>query len=395
MTESDNNNDNDNSAGDGNNNKPSSSEETIEKAFGLLKEAKALESSKEFWNATSKYIEAQQILQLLADEATVAATAAESTNEDDKSKEEQERIAKLYTTKANEYWSHSRQCLIKAMEQEKIKDDNDATNNNGETTLLSLLDDDQAQKRNRTFITLFSRPTATTAKEETTMNDAQKKDDTASVLDQQWSIEERLQELNKSLPSGFKTSEERMAEINKGLNKLGLSLYTQKEPFSASKFQDTIPKSEDEQIDEIMAQAQDEAALENQQMGGGGSTTRKSKTNDDSDDDDDLSLDDDDQDEPGDELLEDDQLAIKKIRKRIVKAQIKMVELVAILDEAKATKDKQYQKEKEINANDDDESSVDEDVVASDLLIPGKKKLKSAKRDLKKALLAWEEDLMV
>ena len=408
MTESDNNNDNNNSAGDGNNNKSSSSssssEETIEKAFGLLKEAKALESSKEFWNATSKYIDAQQILQLLADEATIAATAAETTTNDgnqEKSKEEHERIAKLYTTKANEYWSHSRQCLIRAMEQEKVKDDNDATKNNGETTLLSLLNDDQAQKRNHTFITLFSRPTATTTKEETTMvnDDNNKEENTASVLDQQWSIEERLQELNKSLPSGFKTSDERMAEINKGLNKLGLSLYTQKEPFSASKFQDTIPKSEDEQIDEIMAQAQDEAALENQQMGDGGSTTMKSKTNkkddSDDDDDDDLSLDDDDQDEPGDELLEDDQLAIKKIRKKIVKAQIKMVELVAILDEAKAAKDKQYQKEKEVNVNDDDESSVDEDVVASNLLLPGKKKLKSAKRDLKKALLEWEEDLMV
>jgi hypothetical protein len=384
-----------------------SSEETIEKAFELLKEAKALESSKEFWNATAKYIESHQILQFLADEATLAAAsaAAAASNDDDngKSKAEQEQIAKLYTTKANEYWSHSRQCLIKAMEQEKTKDDN--TKNNGETTsLLSLLDDDQAQKRNHTFITLFSRPIK---KEETitkTLVDDTGKD-TTSVLDQQWSIEERLQELNKSLPSGFKTSEERMAEINKGLNKLGLSLYTQKEPFSSSKFHDTIPKSEEEQIDEIMAQAQDEAALDKQQMVGAAvSTTMKSNnyTNNDDSDSDDGDSDDDDKDEPGDELLEDDQLALKKIRKRIVTAQIKMVELVALLDEAKVANDKRYQqKEKEINVNNDDDdddnddSTKDEDGAVSNVLIPGKKKLKSARRDLKKALLQWEEDLTI
>jgi hypothetical protein len=247
---------------------------------------------------------------------------------------------------------------------------------------------------------LFSRPIPTdegAGRDQVGVDDGGGDGDKGTLLDQQWSIEERLQELNNSLPSGFKTSEERMAEINKGLNKLGLSLYTQKEPFA--RFHDAVvPKSDDEQVEEIMAQAKDEVELE-RHLGSvaASATARPSDSYEDGDDDDD---DDDDADQPGDELLEDDQLAIKKIRNRVIRAQIKLVELVALLDEAKAAKDGQYKEEKEAsvaNHDDDDDSNDDDDddSAVSNLLTRGKKRLRSAQLDLRKAMRHWEEDLMV
>ena len=183
---------------DGNNGgdpKPSP-EDSVERAFELLKEAKALESSSEYWKASEIYVKAQQLLQSLADEAA-------QTTSDQENYEEQQQIAKLYSDKAQEYFSQSRQCLIQAMEQEKKQDD---TADKTAGPSCSSIDDDQAKTRNQTFTTLFSRPIAAA---EVVPEVAQK-----DMIDQQWSIEERLQELNKSLPSGFKTDDERIAEIN-------------------------------------------------------------------------------------------------------------------------------------------------------------------------------------
>ena len=59
----------------------------------------------------------------------------------------------------------------------------------------------------------------------------------------------------------MKTSEERMDDLNKGLNRLGLSLYPQKQPFERF-MKEEMPKDEDEQVEGIMAQARDEVAIE-------------------------------------------------------------------------------------------------------------------------------------
>jgi hypothetical protein len=186
-----------------------------------------------------------------------------------------------------------------------------------------------------------------------------------------------------------------MAEINKGLNKLGLSLpHTQQKPFA--RFQDALPKSEEEQIDDIMAQAQDEAVFEQHQERmsgiGGASVVPLAKTHD--DDEADLSNDDDDSDdESGDEELEDDQLAIKKIRKKVVKAQVKIAELVALLDEANAAAAKESKPITKETVLTDDDSDDRSDVAG--ILEPGKKKLRSARRDLRKALEEWNDAILV
>eukprot|EP00536_Pseudo-nitzschia_multiseries_P007721 jgi/Psemu1/305161/fgenesh1_kg.184_\ len=202
-----------------------------------------------------------------------------------------------------------------------------------------------------------------------------------------------------------------MSEVNRGLNKLGLSLYTQKRPFS--RFEDEVPKSEDEQIDDIIAQANDEAlvdriATENDPVGGTGTVplySGKQDGDDDfsSDDDDNDNDDEDSSDGEQDELLDDDQLAMKMIQKEVVKAQTKLAELVAILEQARTKRARDEIDEEEAvfkndyDGNSDNEDGDDDsnrDIQQNDvafLMMTGKRKLKSAQRGMRRALAEWED----
>jgi hypothetical protein len=456
----DNDNDNDNNVDD-----------RIEATFQLLRDAKKYELEQRHWLATEKFVEAYQLLRILAEEenkkvadlATAAAATATATatataqnddtnnneigddddnddNKDDGNKnnasEEEEKmknikqIAQLYTSKANEYWKQSRQCLIQAMEQEK-KLDNNNNNNNKETISMSgndfdtdacslpcapctLLDDDQARIRNYNFSLLFSRPIVGSVlppvgivEENTTMTTIDYKEippreenpnnpTPTSLIDQQWSLEERLQNLNKTLPSSFKSTDERMSEVNKGLNKLGLSLYTQKEPFARFPTQE-LPKSEEEQIDEIMNQAKDEANVEEQIINNNNVNNNNNQSNKEEEEDEifEDSVDDDDDDDEGDLLLDDDQLFMKSIQKKVVKAQIKLAELLAILNEARLMKAKEddIDDDDDDDKDSDDDSSFNDDIAKTDLafsLLTSKNKLKGAQRDMRKALAEFD-----
>ena len=82
-----------------------------------------------------------------------------------------------------------------------------------------------------------------------------------SITQQAASLEERLLELNASLPSGFKSESERMSNINWGLRALGPSstIATNEKPKLDLC---TFPLSPEDQIVDIIAQAKDEARLE-------------------------------------------------------------------------------------------------------------------------------------
>ena len=94
-----------------------------------------------------------------------------------------------------------------------------------------------------------------------------------------------------------------------------------------------------------------------------------------------------------DDLLDGEQLVIKTIRKKVVKAQVKLAELVALLDQAKS----------QLQAEDDEydglENADDISVESTEKAEPGthlvsaKEKLKGARKDLKKALDEWNENL--
>ena len=455
-------------------------DDRVEKTFQLLRDAKKFELEQKHWLATEKFVEAYQLLRILAEEenkkvadlATAAGTAAgtgtattattaqndnnnnnetgdDDNNDDDNSNtsEEEEKIknikqiAQLYTSKANEYWKQSRQCLIQAMEQEKKLDSNkkiDETNSMSDNdtatatdaclfpcaSSCTLLDDDQARIRNYNFSLLFSRPIVGSVlppvgvvEENTTTTTTSDDDDEilpleenpnnpnptptpTSLIDQQWSLEERLQNLNKTLPSSFKSTDERMSEVNKGLNKLGLSLYTQKEPFARFATEE-LPKSEEEQIDEIMNQAKDEANVEDQIIiNNNNNNNNNNQSNKEEEEDEifeDSDDDDDDNDDEGDLLLDDDQLFMKSIQKKVVKAQIKLAELLAILNEARSIKAKEDDIDDDDDDDDDkdsdDDSSFNDDIAKPDLafsLLTSKIKLKGAQRDMRKALAEFD-----
>jgi hypothetical protein len=330
--------------------------ETIEDALALLKQGKQLEKEHKYWEATDKFIQGRNILQSLA-------------NHQSRVTQEERQIVSLYEEKSLEYLRQSRKTLLDAMTLEMEP-------NGKSSDFYENLTDEEAQLRIRLFYTLFSKKV-----------DVEEPD--KNVADQQWAIEERLQELNASLPSGFKTDNERMDSINRGLNRLGLSLYSQKKPFE--RFQEALPKDEDEQIEDIMAQAKDEVAFE-KKFGGGTSAPAKT-SNADADDFEDNDDDDEDEEEDTDEdlKLDDDQLVIKHIRQRVVKAQTKLAELVALLDEAKTAKDEE---EKAVERYDDGSDDSIEKPSSDTFLESGKKKLRGAQRDLKKAMEEWNEALL-
>jgi hypothetical protein len=351
-------NDNDN---DNNNNSIS-----IEQVFGLLKDGKGFQSNSDYWNAADRFVQAQDMLQSLAEENSQGT-------------EEEQEIATLYEQQAREYLFQSRQCLIEAMSQERAVDEDSPPDQSLKCRSLS---EKEAEMRTRTFAMLFSKF------EKKILNaEAEDEDENINIDEQQCSLEERLQELNASLPSDLKSSDERMNDINKGLNRLGLSLYPQKEPFARFMKEEEPTKDEDEQIADVIAQAQDEVAVAQQF----GEVSKHLGKKSDGDDDDDFteSDDDDEEDEQGDELLEDEQLAMKAIRRKVVKAQTKLAQLVAYLDEVKTTKDKEDADE---DLNDDDNDSIEKPDYTT-YLVSGKKKLRGARRDLKKALEEWAESL--
>ena len=351
---------------------------TIEKAFELLHKGKECRSNGEHWQAADSFVQARTILIELASQQS-------------RTTEEEQKIAELYEQQANAYLHQSRQCILDAMIKEKQQEEEEEEDAaESATTKLTIpacmaLSNDEAEQRIRTFTLLFSRPVESTIKDTGKSN--------VSVIDQQWSIEERLMELNASLPKGFKTSEERMSEINRGLNRLGLSLYDQKQPFSRF-VEELPPKSEEDQVSEIMAQVHDEVALEkNLAPPDAGATNGTASAVVKAEEIEEDSTNSDDSDEDESDALEDDDdlIAIKHIRKRAIRAQVKLAELVAILDDARDTKNKS---EEEKDLRDEEDKDEEEAPDPTSLLSFGKKKLKSAKRDLGKALQEWTETLL-
>jgi len=358
---------------------PELPEDRVEATFALLTAARKLEHVSKFWLATEKYVHAHKLLTLLSEEKRAEAEVMGKTGSKTEL-EATEQVAKLYASQADEYWKKSRACLIKAMEEESTLESCDS------------LDDDQARTRNQAFAALFSKPVEEPVENVVLKEPIEDADD----------LESRLTALNQSLPAGFKSVSERMKDVNNGLGKLGVSsVYTQPQ---TNRFEGEIEKDEDEQIEEILAQAKDEVMMDNMGREGGDApdaTARTITSKKIVDDDDGTSLDDSDSDDSeGDELLDNDQLGMKVIHKKVVKAQAKLTELLSLVDKARTKRAKEdADEEQEIYKNNggaDDSSDEDsfQEVQKHDvafLMMTGKKKLRSAQRDLKKALGEWED----
>jgi hypothetical protein len=185
------------------------------------------------------------------------------------------------------------------------------------------------------------------------------------------SLEDRLAELNASLPQGFKTSDERLQEINRGLNRLGLPSYYDSSP---TKPKIEPPKSESQQVEDIIAQAKDEVRFEPKDEGSDAASTGTNSdhflAHSDSDDDD-------------DSLLSDDVAKLQnvtKIRDEVAAAQAKLAELIVLMDTLSSTEEEE---ENELDHEGTNASSAFDPACA-------KKTLKDAKASLQKALKLWK-----
>jgi hypothetical protein len=317
----------------------------LDKAFELIEEGNKLETKEEHWQAAAKYGDACLLLNKLADEAP--------SNTD-----EEKKIIELYTTKSRHYRQVGRTSLLNALRREQERD----TNSESDDVVVSSISMPQAERRIRTFSILFSKTTES-VKEKTSM------------------LEERLMELNASLPSGFKSDKERLADLNRGLGRLGLSLYPNSNHGSASNIQP--PQSEEDQVAEIIAQAKDQVRYEQP-------TETKEATvasaNDDSSStsissqessDDSISVDD---------LLDEPTFKNRKaIRHQVVKAQVKLAELLAMISTEPDIKLNDNEKV-DANVNDTEEQEAGFDVNYC------KATLVAARDCLNKALKEWPDD---
>jgi hypothetical protein len=314
----------------------------LEEAFEKIKQGNASEETGNAWDASHCFREATDLL---------AHLAAASKQSDD---EEQRKIIELYETQRAIYFQRAQNCFVEAVKEEQA--------HAKESAKRPVVTDEEAELRVTTFAALFSKPIDEIMKNKTTEK---------PMLQQQMSLEERLSSLNSSLPKGFKTSKERMNDINKGLSRLGLSIYSNSDRSSV----ETENKSEDEQVADIIAQAKDEVAML------GDADAKKSGIDADlegSDDEDDSS--------ESDSSLDLEDLGIgadfprrKAMKKTIVKAQMQLAELLAWLD---SVGEREAEKEtKEILDESDDELDLQ----------PGKKILRKARKNLQKASLDWPE----
>jgi len=202
--------------------------------------------------------------------------------------------------------------------------------------------------------------------------------DNSRALQKQMSLEERLMELNANLPKEFKSSGERIQDLNSGMKRLGLGMYTDDNKPNPLKVE--APRSAAQQVEDIIAQAKDEVALLKHDGGG--------------DDDHDDSISDnapfsDDDDDDSEAFLSDDVVELQnvaKIRNQVAAAQAKLAELVALLDTIPAAADEK--EEAELQENGDAKGAGSSFDPAY-----GKKVLKDSRQSLHQALKLWKVKL--
>eukprot|EP00521_Asterionellopsis_glacialis_P018492 CAMPEP_0195295712 /NCGR_PEP_ID=MMETSP0707-20130614/17910_1 /TAXON_ID=33640 /ORGANISM="Asterionellopsis glacialis, Strain CCMP134" /LENGTH=359 /DNA_ID=CAMNT_0040356997 /DNA_START=27 /DNA_END=1106 /DNA_ORIENTATION=- len=354
-----------------------------EKAFDLINEGNSFQKEKQWWNAAESYGGAMRILKDLAADEKVEGEGS-SAEPGNGSKEEQQMIRKLYEAKRNEYLDRARNCFLKALTNE---DNQDQTRRKSEQTdgiepLCTTLSEETLEKRLHIFANLYAKNEIVSvgAMPSTSdgMHDGGEETNKGEVEslppedmeDKEKTLEDRLRDLNDSLPSELKTSKQRMVDIDKGLRRLGLSFYTKDEKEQVEQELD-----EDEQIDQILNQAKDEVLFERTLP----STTdgKKSKKGQ-------AESDDDDDDDDGDvyDAFEDRVVLIgerKAAKEKIEEAQVKLAEFMALINS----------KPDDSSENDENDSKSDN---STDMDIEQEiQMLLKAKRCIQKALSVWSD----
>jgi len=294
-------------------------EKKLEEVFCLIEKGNDSEVKKDYWEAAKFFSDAMvSLFQLVIDMKT--------------SNEEEQKIEDLCRAQYRQYLHRARKALIDALLNENTIDESDK---NIEPRFIGMTDE-EASNRVQLFGTLFSKELDAKSHDSKTVE---------QVQDQQVSLEERLKSLNESLPSRFKSDTERMHEINQSLKGLGVNTYSH----SDSKPEIHIPLSTEEQINNIISQAQDETRFNNSNK----STAILI-------DDDDIVLTDEENSLLDESEVDDSSLLcegkaklenIRAIRKSVINAQVKLAEFLAILDDDSGDDDKKSGRRNEENEN--------------------------------------------
>jgi hypothetical protein len=234
---------------------------TLEEVFSLIEKGNALREAHKPWLAAAVYSQARQRL---------VEAAVNATGDDD-----QQQIQQLCHHQARDYLHRARESLLEALQAEAAED---RTKPWEEVTVHEALSaaeaaasdtatDDKKEEeyavdtslaRLRLFARLFAQEDALLLSPQPSVVESTPA--VADVAVQQLSLEDRLRALNDNLPSDLKTQDERMRDLHKGLNGLGVSL-----PGSSSNHKQELfevhAKSESEQVEDILAQAQDEVNM--------------------------------------------------------------------------------------------------------------------------------------
>jgi hypothetical protein len=241
-------------------------DDDLERIWALLEQGHGHHNSQEYWEAAECYQEAQEKLAVLS-KAPVHENKSHTND-----KEEAWKIARLYRLQANEYHHKARESFVEALakftavekEATNLKDDEFTAPPLLSTEKSESADDDKIRDRLRLFIQLFADEQALEEFHRVTTG---KQPNNIPAQSSEFSLEQRLAQLNQNLPKSLQSSEQRMQEINKGLNRLGLpSVYDVSHSHVSNNcgvnFNFPVPnKSDAEQVDDIIAQARDEVAL--------------------------------------------------------------------------------------------------------------------------------------
>ena len=268
----------------------------VEKAFALIEQGHKSKKAGDLWEASDAFCQAQEILETLG-QADVG------------DEEEGQKIAALYQQQAIEYRKQARNCFMNALQ---VVSENDEKKED--------LTEEEALSRVDLFSHLFSKPIETQG---------------LALEEQQSSLEERLMQLNQAIPSHLKSTEERMKEVNQGMNRLGLSLYSHADQKNSLLLPEN--KSESQQVDDIIAQAKDEVLLHgapSDDAGVSGPTeTGDYLTSVLADEDEDGLVDSDLDDDDADDASMSPQ-AVESIANKVADAQATLAELLAMLNES-------------------------------------------------------------
>jgi hypothetical protein len=268
----------------------SSPNELLDQVFNLIQSGNERESSSQPWQAVASFAQAAGLLDQLAHDAIRPKSSAgngsgeEEAGADDASR----KIAALYASQSLEYTVRSRSILLQALQDEHERDkqtSSEVIDSPDETSsaasrqgcfVRSSLSEDELDRRIQLFASLFARPQQAPTRNAPAESTAPDADADAAATER--SLQDRWMNLNQNLPKGFKTSDQRLADINRGLNRLGLSSVqyhssdsgpstSRVNPYDVLGGIGTNNKSETEQVEDIIAQATDEVRLLQQQMG--------------------------------------------------------------------------------------------------------------------------------